>query len=137
MISSSIVSKSSVLLTLLIVGFMTALIIESSQPPLPLLGFLDGFDKIAHFLAFAFLNLLICTLFLKVSNKEKVPLFSTPLLITSLFGIIEESYQTFIPTRTSSLYDLLADILGAIFDILIANQINAAIHRKSKKIKHE
>ena len=116
---------------------MTALIIESSQPPLPLLGFLDGFDKIAHFLAFAFLNLLICTLFLKVSNKEKVPLFSTPLLITSLFGIIEESYQTFIPTRTSSLYDLLADILGAIFAILIANQINAAIHRKSKKIKHE
>ncbi len=129
-----IVSKSSLLILLLTLCLMTGLLIESSHPPLPILGIIEGFDKVAHFSAFACLSLLICALFLKLSAKKKVPILSAPLLVTSLFGIIEESYQILIPTRTSSLYDLLADILGAVFAIFVANQITEFKNRNSKTI---
>jgi VanZ family protein len=43
--------------------------------------------------------------------------------IVTLFGIIEESYQMLIPGRQSDLLDLLADICGALFAIVLANII--------------
>ncbi len=131
MFKSIIASKYTIVLSILILSLMTALLVESSQPPLPLLGKVNNLDKVAHFSAFSCLSLLICALFLKVSSKEKIPLFSAPLIITTIFGIIDESFQTVIPSRSSSLYDLLADVLGAIFAILIANQINRYIRKKS------
>ena len=111
MFKSIIASKYTIVLSILILSLMTALLVESSQPPLPLLGKVNNLDKVAHFSAVSCLSLLICALFLKVSSKEKIPLFSAP--------------------RSSSLYDLLADVLGAIFAILIANQINRYIRKKS------
>lgn len=131
MYKSIIASKTTLFLSILILCLMTALIIEASQPPLPLLGKVNNLDKVAHFSAFGCLNLLICVLYLKISAKEKVPLFSAPLLITTLFGITEEIYQTYIPMRSSSIYDLLADVLGAIFAIFIVNIISKFIHKKS------
>ena len=131
MFKSIIASKYTIVLSILILSLMTALLVESSQPPLPLLGKVNNLDKVAHFSAFSCLSLLICALFLKVSSKEKIPLFSAPLIITTIFGIIDESFQTVIPSLSSSLYDLLADVLGAIFAILIANQINRYIRKKS------
>ena len=124
-------SKSNLVISLLIFSLMTAMIVESSQPPLPLLSLMDGFDKIAHFSAFSCLGLLICALSFKLSSKEKIGLFSMPLLISTAFGVIEESYQTLIPTRTSSIYDLIADILGAMFAIIISNQIARLIRKRS------
>ena len=131
MYKSIIASKSTIVLSILILGLMAALIIEASQPPLPLLGKVNNLDKVAHFSAFSCLSLLICVLYLKISTKEKVPLLSAPLLITTFFGIIEEIYQTYIPMRSSSIYDLLADVLGAIFAIFIVNIISKFIHKKS------
>jgi VanZ family protein len=50
-------------------------------------------------------------------------LFSIPLLIVILSGIIEESYQMLIPGRASDLLDLLADVCGALFAIILANRV--------------
>lgn len=61
-----------------------------------------------------------------------MPLFSMPLAIVIVSGIIEESYQMFIPGRTASLLDLLADICGAVFAILIANRVVCYLHVKNQ-----
>lgn len=111
------------LLSLLIAGFVSALLIESSQPPLPILGEIQGLDKVAHFLAFSVLGLLTCALSFKLNPKLTIPLFSMPLLIVTLSGIIEETYQMFVPGRAASALDLMADVLGAMSAILIANRL--------------
>ena len=131
MYKSIFASKSTIILSILILGLMTTLIIEASQPPLPILGKVNNLDKVAHFSAYSCLSILICALYLKISTKERIPLFSAPLLITSVYGLIEEIYQSFVPSRSASVYDLLADISGAIFAIFIANIISKFIHKQN------
>jgi VanZ family protein len=124
--------KPAILLSLLIVGWIAALLIESSQPPLPILGKVQGLDKVAHFLAFSGLGLLVCSLSFKLSPKPSIPLISIPLLIVTLFGIIEESYQMFVPGRAASLLDLLADICGAVCAIILANRVAHLIRANNR-----
>jgi hypothetical protein len=128
--------KPIVILNLLIVGWIAGLLIESSQPPLALLGQVQGLDKVAHFLAFSGLGLLVCALSFKLSPKLTIPLFSMPLLIVTLSGIIEESYQIYIPGRAASLLDLLADVCGAVCAVLLANRV-AYIIRANNGISAE
>lgn len=122
----------TVFLSFLIIGFLTALLIESSQPPLTLLGEYEGLDKVAHFLAFSMLGLFACALSFKLNPKLSIPLFSMPFLIVTLTGVIEESYQMFIPGRAASFFDLLADVLGAVCAILIANRVAHFIRSKNR-----
>ncbi len=110
-------------LSLLIIGLMISLLIESSGPPLAIMGQIQHLDKLAHFLAFSGLGLLVCALAFTLNPVPAIPLLSMPLLIVGLFGILEESFQMLIPGRQFDLLDLLADISGAIFAITIANLI--------------
>jgi VanZ family protein len=119
--------KPTVFFSLLIVGWIMGLFVESSQPSLPLLGAVEGLDKAAHFLAFGVLGLLVYGLSFTLTPKTAIPLFSMPLLIAILSGIIEESYQMFVPGRTASLLDLLADVCGAACAIVLANCITFVI----------
>ena len=128
--------KPTILLSLLIVGWIAALLIESSGPPLPILGEVQGLDKVAHFLAFSCLGLLVCALSFKLSPRPAIPLFSIPLLIVTLFGIIEESYQMLVPGRASELLDLLADVCGALFAIILANRV-ARLMRANNSISSD
>ncbi len=111
------------LLILMISGWITMLFIESSQPPAEIMGKVPGLDKIAHLLAYGILGLMVCALSFRLKYKPKIPLLSIPLLFVSLVGAIEESYQHFVPGRTASLADLLADICGAIFSVVLANRL--------------
>ena len=125
--------KTTFLLSLLIVGLIMGLFIESSQPPLPLFEEVKGLDKAAHFLAFSVLGLLVCSLSFSLSPKPTIPLLSMPLLIVTLSGAIEEGYQIFIPGRSASLLDLLADICGAACAIILANRA-AILMRDNNRI---
>ena len=128
--------KTSILFSLLILGWIVILLIESTGPPLPILGEVQGLDKVAHFLAFSGLGLLVCALSFKLSPRPAIPLFSIPFLIVTLFGIIEESYQLFVPGRATDLMDLLADICGALFAIILANRV-AHLIRANKQISSD
>jgi len=132
MIKSNSKHKTTILFSLLILGWIVILLIESTGPPLPILGEVQGLDKVAHFLAFSGLGLLVCALSFKLSPRPAIPLFSIPLLIVTLSGIIEESYQLFVPGRATELLDLLADICGALFAIILANRV-AHIIRTNKR----
>jgi O-antigen/teichoic acid export membrane protein len=125
--------KRIVLLGLLSAGWITALFYESSEPSLPILGQIYGLDKAAHFAAFNILGLLFCALSLHLFPRPAIPLLSLPLVLTALIGGIEEGYQLFVPGRSPSLPDLLADIGGAIAAIFSANRLNGKRHQQTWK----
>lgn len=66
-------------------------------------------DKIVHFIcyaAFSFWVAFACNI--KTKNQLWIPI-----LIISLWGITDEIHQMFVPYRSSSVFDWLADTLGA------------------------
>jgi VanZ family protein len=81
---------------------------EMLLPPLP------GLDKWAHLVAY---GVLAATVLFAFSDRQKNTrprqvLFFT-VVFCLLFGISDEFHQSFIPGRTSSVYDLIADGGGA------------------------
>ncbi len=67
-----------------------------------------------HLGAFGLMGFLCCR-WLKAERplSGKITLLAAVFLV-SLFGILDEFHQSFIPTRTASVYDVLADFAGAV-----------------------
>ncbi|HIJ91194.1 MAG: VanZ family protein [Desulfobulbaceae bacterium] len=116
-------TRAIILLSFMIIGWVGILFAESTRPPAEVVGLIPQLDKVAHFAAFSVLGLLVCGLSLKVRPRPSIPLFSLPLLVVSLCGVLEECLQLFVPGRMASIPDLLADMAGAIFAILLVNRI--------------
>ena len=78
-------------------------------------------DKIEHFGAYGLLSVF---LFLALKFESKYPFLSDypatfALLIASLYGLIDEFHQLFIPGRSAEFYDWLADFLGSVLAVVI------------------
>jgi VanZ family protein len=86
---------------------------------LPSWGWLS-YDKLIHFtlyVIFAF------TVHRAVRNQTQFPLVARHhylfvLIIVSLYGVSDELHQWFVPNRVCSLYDWIADTVGALVVIL-------------------
>jgi len=89
--------------------------ILSAQRTLPRPKGILGWDKLQHFTAFAILAVTI-GLWVTPAFWKRRPALSLSLiaLIGSVYGIIDELHQHFVPGRYSSFWDWLADTLGAI-----------------------
>jgi len=123
MLGSLAQNRRAILLGLLVAGWIAGLFTESSSPPAAIMHDVQGLDKVAHFFAFWVLGLLLCALSSQLRPTAVIRLISLPFFLTVLVGAIEEGCQMFVPGRTSSLADLLADVCGALFAILLANRI--------------
>ena len=77
-------------------------------------------DKVVHFSTFLLLSTIL--LFAYAFGK---PFIATAFLMT-LFGLLIEVVQLYVPNRLFSIYDLVADILG----ILAALLVYKLIHKK-------
>ena len=81
----------------------------------------DVSDKIKHFSAFFGLSVLLS---LTLLYQSKVQLFKNYFLagalsISSLYGLLDEVHQSFVPGRNSEFLDWVADSLGAAAGVLI------------------
>lgn len=74
---------------------------------------IPGVDKIAHMTAYAGLALSFLWLFHKRAVKDHRRTAILTVLFCVLYGISDEFHQSFIPLRSVSVLDLLADGLGA------------------------
>lgn len=100
------------------IGLMIAVTLCSggdvaSLPSSPIMGT----DKLIHFLVFG----LIATSILR-ALPDKLQSFQRLLIafiLTSLFGMSDEIYQSFTPGRTLDIYDWVADTLGAIIACIV------------------
>jgi VanZ family protein len=75
-----------------------------------------GLDKVVHFAAYAALAFSLA-LWPKAETWRKHPVRTVLLIITiaSVYGVIDELHQSYVPGRDSSVYDWIADTLGAGF----------------------
>ncbi len=117
------------LLSLMMIRWIGILIYESTQPSAKFLGLIPQLDKAAHFGAFCILGLLICGLSLTLRPKPRLPIFSIPLVVVTLCGFFEECIQMFVPGRVASIFDVLADMCGGIFAILLINRIRTQLKK--------
>lgn len=123
-------TRAIILLSLTAIIWVGILFTESTRPAADALGLLPQIDKIAHFGAFSILGLLVCRLSLTIWPRSGIALFFLPLLVVTLCGIIEEGIQMFVPGRMASIPDLLADVCGALFAILLTNLLQ--MHGKGR-----
>ncbi len=83
------------------------------------------FDKITHMLAWTGLafSLRLGTNSWVMKHKEKNIYFALLLLILicALYGVTDEIHQYFIPSRSSDIFDVLADSLGSIVGISLGH----------------
>lgn len=100
---------------------MLAIFIQSSisSIDMPDLGF-SFQDKLLHFIVFGILAFLL----VRSLKITKIKYFRNNYLyyaifITGIYGIIDEIHQYFVPGRSSTFGDWLADVIGAIFFVAV------------------
>jgi VanZ family protein len=82
----------------------------SHQPTLPIPLRFPYQDKVMHFGAYFILASLLAHAIYPGSHKRR---FALALLIASLYGVSDEIHQIFVPGRDASIFDWLADSIGA------------------------
>jgi VanZ like family len=87
-----------------------------------LLPNIEGIDKIAHITAYGILAITVFHAFgPRIRRLNPRWLTAIVILICVSYGITDEYHQSFIPGRTASLFDLLADGFGTIIVCIIRN----------------
>ena len=102
-----------------LIVYWIGLLIATTIPTQSLPSF-DVSDKFKHFGAFFGLSVLL-SLTLLYQNKSylfKKYFLAFTLIITSLYGLLDELHQYFIPGRYSEVLDWVADSAGAALGIL-------------------
>jgi VanZ family protein len=91
----------------------------SSQSTLPKQKGLLGFDKFQHFIAYFTLSAAIALWFSREKWRRKGPrLPAIAAALGSVYGIIDEVHQYFVPGRNCNAGDWLFDTLGALIAVL-------------------
>jgi len=97
------------------VAAYTAVIFWLSSAPRPVPVFLrwQGADKFFHLSEYTPLGILLLRAFTRslVSPRRRF-LWGVVFLAGMTVGLLDEFYQSFVPTRVSSLWDASADVIG-------------------------
>lgn len=89
----------------------------SSQPTIEKMPSFWNADKLVHIICYGGLSFWVafaCNL--KANSLKEIIL---PISIVSVYGIIDEIHQSFTPGRSCSIFDWIADTVGAILGVLL------------------
>ena len=121
------ISLRSIFLKLPAIFIMITITILSSRSSFGRVPLFHGVDKIFHFIAYAGLAFAVGLWFSRESwFKFPVRNILICTVITSVFGILDEFHQFFVPGRTSDVWDWVFDTLGGLagsFAILFGSRI--------------
>ncbi len=88
----------------------------SSQSIVPMPSF-NYADKAIHFVCYAGLAFWMAFAY---KSKHLIPKdIGIPIILTSVYGIIDEIHQSFVPGRSCSVFDWIADTTGAFLGVLV------------------
>lgn len=87
------------------------LLFTGTHIPLPHMPGGSGNDKIAHFVGYFLLSLLLCA-FMAARGPLAWTHFAGVAMVLAGYGIIDELLQIPVPGRSADLYDWYADCLG-------------------------
>jgi len=71
-----------------------------------------GFDKIIHIFEFGVFAFLLLRLLMHLEIRNP---FLIAIVVTVIYGVLDEWHQSFVPGRMCSFWDILADTIGAVF----------------------
>jgi len=123
-ISSSTRTKTFVLYWLPVILYCGVIFIQSSYPSTQSLPRFLHADKLIHAGAYALLGFLFFRAFQATKIQKGIVLliiFSG--LASSLYGVSDEIHQSFVPSRTASIADVLADTAGSFLGAVVAQFI--------------
>jgi VanZ family protein len=80
-------------------------------------------DKILHFFAYMVYGITIQIALINSDNYKSKRFYLSVIIFGSLFGLSDEIHQYFVKGRSAEFLDLLADILGVIFSLILKNII--------------
>ena len=83
---------------------------------------IDGIDKIAHIVAYGILAMTVLYAFgprIRRLNPRWLTLLV--IVVCVLYGITDEYHQSFVPGRTTSIFDLAADGFGSLLVCTVRN----------------
>lgn len=92
---------------------MAAIFYLSHQPTVPLPPLFPHQDKLFHFIAYFILGFCVRASFTLSREENQKKLFWIALGFASMYGMSDEFHQTFVPGRTATIDDWIADTLGA------------------------
>ena len=78
-------------------------------------SYIFAFDKLIHFFEYCLLGILLIYLF---SGASKYPI-AAGLIAGVFYSFIDELYQSTVFGRSSSVFDVIADVVGLIFSVFI------------------
>lgn len=87
----------------------------------------DGSDKVAHFGVYFILGVLTWRA-LAVPRGMKALLAA--LAAMYVFGLVDEVHQAFVPGRDASVFDWMADLLGATAGLVLAPRLLSLARRR-------
>ena len=103
---------------LLAIGWATAIFILSSQAGDALPPLLSGLDKLLHALVFGVLGVLVLGSMKTSSRGVYTPGQALiAVVLVTLYGILDEFHQRYVPGRSAELLDIAADAVGGIIGV--------------------
>ena len=106
--------KLIVLFSLITIGWLVLIYIESSHPAPKILGEIRGLDKVAHIAAYSILGLMILAILTLIDTYKKIPVLPLAVFLVVIAGLFDEFHQAFVPGRNTDAWDLLADFCGGL-----------------------
>jgi VanZ family protein len=91
--------------------YAAGIFVLSSIEHIPDIGQPEGSDKLAHFILYYFFAATIYWAVFPATTRAKAALVA--LAVAAAYGATDEFHQWFVPGRTMSFYDWLADAGGA------------------------
>ena len=89
--------------------------------------------KSGHFTEYAILALLARRTFVTSSRANiQRRWFELGLLLVTGYALLDEFHQSFVPSRTASIYDSAIDVAGGLTVLLIFKLYDKGIHRKKR-----
>jgi VanZ family protein len=92
-------------------------------------------DKLLHFAGYGLLSVLFLRAYQTLPLKNYPGLMVTLSILSSfLYGISDELHQYYVPGRNSDLMDVLADLLGSVFGVLLYQLIRAHRYNQATEV---
>jgi hypothetical protein len=101
------------------IDWIVLIYFESSQPPLKILGEINGLGIVAHFAAYSIQGIRILAIPTQIDTYKKIPVLTITVFLVLLAGIFDEFHQAFVPLRNVDGWDLLADFCGGLIATLL------------------
>ncbi len=114
-----------------LIAYCALIFILSSQPLPEKVPVFFGVDKVMHAAAWTVLGILCFRAFQsRWSQAKPSAIVALSVVASVLFGISDEFHQSFVPSRTADIRDLVFDFLGSI----VGSGICRLFYAKSAKI---